>query len=445
MSQTAHPPSDDGPLLEVSGLRKHFVQNDDFLDRLFGDAETVKAVDGVDLTVDAGETVGIVGESGCGKSTLAETVARLQNPTDGTIRYKGTALEELSGRKMKPYRREIQMIFQDPLSSLHPRQTVGEILTAPLEVHGIGDSDEERLDIAKSHIERVGLDPSHLDRYPNQFSGGQQQRIGIARALTLEPELIIADEPVSGLDVSVQAQILSLLNDIQSELGISIVFIAHDLSVIRYVADRVAVMYLGEIVERAPTDALFEDPAHPYTRALLSSVPRIEPEKRTDRIRLRGTVPSPLDPPSGCHFHPRCPAVIPPDDWPGDQEAFRAGLEFRKQLRVEEIDLDALRGRLDASTERITDADLRDELIAETLSVPLDRLPVPARESVQEAATAVVDGEAERAASLLADRFYTPCEERKPETVEPTPGHRVACHRVDPDAPGDPNRPEGDR
>jgi len=432
-------------LLEVTGLEKHFVQNDGFLDRLFGGAGTIKAVDGVDLTVRPGETVGIVGESGCGKSTLAETIANLQRATSGSVHYKGTDLTRLSDREMKAYRREIQMIFQDPLSSLHPRKTVGQILKAPLEVHGIGDSDAERREIAKNQLERVGLKPSHVERYPNQFSGGQQQRIGIARALTLEPDLLIADEPVSGLDVSVQAQILSLLNDLQEDLGISIIFIAHDLSVVRYVADRVAVMYLGRIVERAPTNDLFEAPKHPYTRSLLSSVPRIQAERRTDRILLRGAVPSPLDPPSGCHFHPRCPAVIPPDDWAGDQESFRAGLAFRKQLLTEEVDLEALRNRLTAEGLDATDEALRAELVAETLAVPLDRLPEPAQETVREAAAAVIDGDREEAASLLEAEFHSPCEEMAPETVESSGGHWVDCHRYDADAPGEPDVPPGGR
>ncbi|MFB9808403.1 ABC transporter ATP-binding protein [Haladaptatus pallidirubidus] len=285
------------PLLTVRGLKKYFDQSNGVLDRLVGDTGHVRAVDGVDLTVHEGETLAIVGESGCGKSTLGRTVLNLHDATAGSVTYHGEDITELSAGEMRPHRRNLQMIFQDPLASLNPRQTVGEILTAPMEVHGIGADGEERLERAKELLERVGLKPAHIERYPNQFSGGQQQRVGIARALSLEPELIIADEPVSALDVSVQAQILNLLDELQDEFGLSLVFIAHNLSVVRHVADRVAVMYLGQIVETAPVAELYDNPQHPYTKSLLSAVPRIDPGDRDERIILEGTVPSPLNPP----------------------------------------------------------------------------------------------------------------------------------------------------
>ncbi len=251
------------PLLAVRGLKKHFDQSGGVLDRLVGETASVRAVDGVDLTVRKGETLAIVGESGCGKSTLGRTILNLHDATDGTVEYRGTDLADLSQQEMRPYRRDLQMIFQDPLASLNPRQTVGEIITTPMEVHGIGDSDEDRLERTKDLLRRVGLKAGHIERYPNQFSGGQQQRVGIARALALEPELIIADEPVSALDVSVQAQILNLLEELQDDLGLSLVFIAHNLSVVRHVADRVAVMYLGRIVETAPVVGTLREPAAP--------------------------------------------------------------------------------------------------------------------------------------------------------------------------------------
>jgi peptide/nickel transport system ATP-binding protein len=335
-------------LLEVSGLEKHFEESEGFLDRLFGDVEYVHAVDGVDLAIRDGETLAIVGESGCGKSTLARTILNLHEPTDGTISFKGEDLTGLSQREMRPYRRQMQIIFQDPLASLNPRQTVGEILRTPMEVHDIEDTKEERTTRAEELLEEVGLKPGHIDRYPHQFSGGQQQRVGVARALTVEPDLLIADEPVSALDVSVQSQVLNLLSDLQEEYGLSMLFIAHDLSVVRHIADRVAVMYLGEVVETAPVENLFEDPKHPYTKALLSAIPRINPAARRGRVILRGSVPSPIDPPAGCRYHTRCPSIIPPEEWSADQETFRHAFTFRTRVEEGRIDPSAVRAHLEA-------------------------------------------------------------------------------------------------
>ena len=243
------------PLLEVEGLVKHFDQADGLLDQIFGPPPKVQAVDGVDLTVSEGETLAVVGESGCGKSTLGKTILNVETPTDGIVRYDGDEISSLSERKLRPYRRDMQMIFQDPLASLNPRQTVGNILRAPMEVHDIGDDKEDRTTRARALLERVGLERGHIDRYPHQFSGGQQQRIAVARALSLDPKLLIADEPVSALDVSVQAQILNLLEELQEEFDIAVMLITHDLSVVRHIADRVAVMYLGKLVEEAqPTN-----------------------------------------------------------------------------------------------------------------------------------------------------------------------------------------------
>jgi peptide/nickel transport system ATP-binding protein len=420
------------PLLEVRGLEKHFEQGNGLFDRLVGDSSTVRAVDGVDLTIRAGETLAVVGESGCGKSTLGRTVLNLYEPTGGSVRYRGEELAGLSNSEMRPYRRDLQMIFQDPLASLNPRQTIGQILKAPMQVHGIGADDEERTELARELLERVGLRAGHVDRYPHQFSGGQQQRVGIARALALEPKLIIADEPVSALDVSVQAQILNLLNELQDDLGLSLLFIAHDLSVVRHIADRVAVMYLGKIVETAPVDELFENPSHPYTRSLLSAVPRIDPEKRTDRILLEGSVPSPLDPPSGCRFHTRCPVVVPPEGWRGTDEQFKAAFTFRTRVLSGEIDPDAVRKRLEAEGPTDDDA-VAARIVDRSVSGEIRRLPEDAAAAIRDAASALARGEEDRAAVLVAEAFPSPCTRDAPRSAAAGPDHRAACHRVDAD------------
>ncbi|HEX3003966.1 MAG TPA: dipeptide ABC transporter ATP-binding protein [Angustibacter sp.] len=292
------------PILKITDLQKYFPIRQGLLKRHVGD---VKAVDGVTLTVGERETIGLVGESGCGKSTAGRTMLKLLEPTGGKIEFGGRDVTNLSRKEMVPLRREMQMIFQDPYNSLNPRHTVGTIIGAPYQVQGVSPKGGVKAAV-QDIMERVGLNPEHYNRYPNEFSGGQRQRIGIARAVTLRPKLIVADEPVSALDVSIQAQVVNLLEDIQDEFGLSYVVIAHDLSVVRHISDRVAVMYLGHLVEFASADDLYGRPLHPYTNALMSAVPVPDPdtEKTRERILLQGDLPSPSDPPSGCVFRTRC-------------------------------------------------------------------------------------------------------------------------------------------
>ncbi|MFF4322481.1 ABC transporter ATP-binding protein [Streptomyces sp. NPDC001568] len=293
------------PLLRVTGLVKHFPINKGLLRRQTG---AVKAVDGIDFDVRRGETLGVVGESGCGKSTMGRLITRLLEPTGGTVEFEGRDITHLGVAGMRPLRRDVQMIFQDPYGSLNPRHTVGTIVGAPFKLQGVSPEGGLKTEVQRL-LSLVGLNPEHFNRYPHEFSGGQRQRIGIARALALNPKLVVADEPVSALDVSIQAQVVNLLDDLQEELGLTYVIIAHDLSVIRHVSDRIAVMYLGKIVELTDRKSLYENPMHPYTKALLSAVPVPDPRRRgakSGRILLKGDVPSPISPPSGCRFHTRC-------------------------------------------------------------------------------------------------------------------------------------------
>jgi peptide/nickel transport system ATP-binding protein/oligopeptide transport system ATP-binding protein len=295
-------------LLEVTDLKKHFPIYKGVFSKVSGH---VYAVDGVSFTIAKGETLGLVGESGCGKSTVGRTLLRLLEPTAGTVKVAGEDITHLEGERLLPYRRRMQMIYQDPYASLNPRMTAGEIVGEPMVVHDVGTQQERRERVAKL-FDRVGLRPESVSRYPHEFSGGQRQRIGIARALALNPDLIVGDEPVSALDVSIQAQIINLLMDLQDEFGLSYLFVAHDLAVVEHISHRVAVMYLGRIVEMTDRKSLFEMPLHPYTEALLSAVPIPKASARArKRVILTGDVPSPINPPPGCHFHARCPYAMP--------------------------------------------------------------------------------------------------------------------------------------
>lgn len=308
MSQSIEPPTNEKKLIEVRDLKKYFPERSGILQRTRG---WVKAVDGVSFVIEEGETLGLVGESGCGKTTLGRTMLRLVEATAGEVLFRGANIFELNPQELKSMRRSLQIIFQDPYSSLDPSIPIGEQITEGLSIHNIGDK-EDRRKVLSELLHHVGLEDYHAKRYPHEFSGGQRQRIGIARALALQPVFIVCDEPISALDVSIQAQILNLLKDLQRDFNLTYLFIAHNMGVIEHISDRVAVMYLGKIVELAPRDQLFENPLHPYTQALMSAIPSADQHRQKQRIILAGDVPSPSDPPSGCHFHPRCPVAFGP-------------------------------------------------------------------------------------------------------------------------------------
>jgi peptide/nickel transport system ATP-binding protein len=395
-------------LLSVSDLKKHYALTDGLLGREVGQ---VRAVDGVSFEVERGETVGLVGESGCGKSTVATTLMGLEEPTDGAVAFDGSSVADRERSRGREFRRRVGMVFQDPTSSFDPRMTVGESIAEPLSIHGVDDEERQR-ELVADLLERVGLSADDFDRYPHEFSGGQKQRAALARALVLNPDLLVADEPVSALDVSVQASILSLLDDLQREFDLGMLLISHDMAVVREICDRVAVMYLGEIVETGPTSEVLSDPQHPYTRALVSSVPAPDPGQRGTGVRLSGDVPSPADPPSGCRFHTRCPEIIQPEGYDFEQENWRAVMDLRVALDTDEFDLD---GRDDPSSVRDRfdiPAELADEETDDVLSSAID---------------ALVAGDREEARHLLADEFETVCERERPTLGETDAGHPAAC------------------
>lgn len=337
------------PILRVENLRKYFSTGSGVFDTLEFDlsggfplkrnVEQVQAVDNVSFEIERGETLGLVGESGCGKSTLGRTILRLLQPTDGDIYFKGRNIADLTKSQLRRTRKDQQMIFQDPQSSLNPRMKVGPIVEEPMKAHDLYDKvgREER---ARELLEAVGLDPQHYNRYPHQFSGGQRQRINLARALSVDPDFIVCDEPTSALDASIQAQVLNTMRELQDDFNLTYLFISHDLSVIRHISDRVAVMYLGQIVELAEKEELFEDPKHPYTRSLLSAIPVPDPSKAGLRTILQGDVPNPVDPPSGCRFRTRCPELIAPATYDLDDDAWAAVRKFMRTVKRRAFDPD---------------------------------------------------------------------------------------------------------
>lgn len=422
------------PLVSVRNLTKYFFMNTTLLDRLDPNTRTKKvhAVDGVDLDIHAGEVVGVVGESGCGKSTLARTILRLIEPTSGEIYFDGENVMEYDNAEIKQFRRKAQMIYQDPTAALNPRHTVRRLVKTPMRIQDIGESDDDRDRRAVELIERVGLEEEHLDTLPHKLSGGQKQRVAIARALSINPSLLVADEPTSTLDASVQARILNLLNRLQREENLTMLFISHDLSVIRHFTERIAVMYLGQIVEQASTKKVFEDPSHPYTETLFSSIPVPDPSRRRQRIRLEGNVPSPIDLPTGCRFHTRCPKQIPPADWPESQEVWLEFFGVKKSIEriIEESDDRADR---QVDVDRILgsfDPDEMDELHRRTADV------------ISETRDRLADHDLEGARDLLDSAFVSPCEETTPPQLRDGEGSLVRCLLYEDTGADDAQRPE---
>lgn len=415
-------------LMRVDGLKKHYPITEGVLRTEVG---RVRAVDGVSFEVRAGETLGIVGESGCGKSTVAESVLRLTDPTAGSVYFDGEDVTAYDDTALKRFRREAQMIFQNPDSSFDPRMTTGESVAEPLKIHGVGPR-SRRLEIARDLLERVGMSGEDAARYPHELSGGQKQRVALARALVVNPRLIVADEPVSALDVSVQAEVLTLLNDIQAEFNLGVLFISHDMGVVREVCDRVAVMYLGEIVEMGRTEDVFNDPEHPYTRALLRSIPTVGVESRGTDAGLRGEVPPPSDPPTGCNFHTRCPEVIQPDGYDFEQAHWRGVMNLRVAVERHGVDVAGLRafvGVEDDASVSPADADAMKAELRREHDIP-ETLTDPSAEATLEAALDdIVRGDVEDGRAVLAEEFETVCEGESPPLDEDGTGRPTACHR----------------
>ena len=414
-------------LLEVRGLTKHFQSDSGFLAGLFG-SDSVEAVDDVTFDIKKGETLALVGESGCGKSTLARTILQLIKPTAGSASFKGIDLTEHSERTIRPLRRDMQMIFQDPQSSLNPRMKVGQIIEEPMQAHDMYTAAERR-DRAKELLDRVRLDPGYYNRYPHEFSGGQRQRINLARAMATDPDLIVCDEPVSALDVSVQAQVLNTMRDLQEEFGLTYLVISHDLSAVRYIADRVAVMYLGHIAELAEKEELYENPKHPYTRALLDAIPIPDPRSRDARGTLEGDVPSPIDPPSGCRFRTRCPSLIKPSEYDLSDAEWDGVLAFTRAVQRRTFALEY--------PEEEEKEGLPVRTVSEAVNeeyFPDGRPSGPVSEVIDEACRSIADREWADAQSLVTERFEEAsiCATDRPQyAVDAEHGsdpHRVNCH-----------------
>ena len=428
--------ADDNPLLSVRNLELHYPVTEGLLRREVG---RVRAVDGVSFDVRAGESFGLVGESGCGKSSTALSILRMEEPTGGQVRFDGEDVFEFDDEELRRYRRRVQLVLQDPDSAFNPRMTVGEAVGEPLAVHGL-DDDEHRREVVEDTLERVGLSAAAADGYPHEFSGGEKQRIAIARALVLNPDVILADEPVSALDGRTKTDVLELLGDLQREFGIAVVLISHDIDLVRRFCDRVAVMYLGEIVERGPTQSVVGDPRHPYTRTLVASVPSLDPSAPADAAGvefLTDEMPDATDVPSGCRFHPRCPSIIPPYDVELPADQWRGVVAFRFRLEEEWPDAETLRAALreELPPAHRNGADI-EEAVRSGFDLPAELPDEAVEAAVAAAIDALEDGGVEAARQPLAEAVTSVCEREAPTPADVDAPHPVACHRYDPSKPG---------
>lgn len=436
------------PLVELRNVSKHFGTSRGLVEWALGREPTpVRAVDGVSLTIERGDVVGIAGESGCGKTTLGKLLVKLYEPTGGEIRFDGRNVADLSREEEARFRSRVQMVFQDPFQSLNPRMTVYDSVAEPLVVNGLIDDHRGRRERVIEVLSDVGLSPgeAYVDAFPNELSGGERQRVAIARALVVDPEFVVCDEPVSMLDASIRAGVLNLMKELREEYGLTYVFISHDLSLVRYMCDETAIMYLGDVVERGRTADLAEDPKHPYTEALFDAVPVVDRHGDRERADVTGEVPDPRDPPAGCKFHPRCAYLIPPDGWTGSQDAFRRAHRFKRRALAgaidgEEYDGDSGTTSRDEAAETLLRRGLALEAPRERqhgsradarsggrIDVDALELPPEAESILREAARNLADGDRESVERLLADEFTTVCERKHP-AVRPAGDQETRCH-----------------
>jgi peptide/nickel transport system ATP-binding protein len=431
------------PLIEVENVAKWFDTTQGVTDRLLGrEPNPVKAVDDVSFTINEGDIMGIAGESGCGKTTLGKLLVQLHDPTHGSIKFDGQDITDMSNQEKQEFRKRVQMIFQDPFESLNPRMTVFQSVVEPLRINEMYDGYQARRERVIEVLNEVGLSPAeaYLNEFPKELSGGERQRVAIARALVVNPDFIVCDEPVSMLDVSIRAGVLNLMKELQAEYGLTYVFISHDLSLIRYMCDRTAIMYLGDVIEQGPTDDVVMDPKHPYTEALFDAVPEVDPEAERHRANVTGEVPNPRNPPSGCRFHPRCSKIIPPENWTGSQAAFRRAFQFKRQATIEEIGPEEVDADHETARELAVDQLLERELALElpeehrgenetahSIDVAELDLPRDAEQTLRDAANAILDEDYDGAREVLDGEFQTICEREHPD-LRVAGDQITACH-----------------